>query len=147
MEKALAKKPKLDKNAIKEKLTKAFYEIAQKELIYIEIHKEYISDLSIAFPELTEKDCVLKGTYVHLKKEYDSPAQRIFKKLPKIHLPEQFDVVTFAHELGHHFAYKENNDETEFAANKYAVYLFKQLLTEEEFELFEIDFFIRDIKV
>jgi len=147
LKKALAKKPKLDKSIVEKKLIDTFYEIAQKELIYIIVHKNNSSNLNKDFPELVEEGDALKGTYVHLKKEYDSPAQRIFKKLPKIHLPEKLDVITFAHELGHHFSVKENNDETEIAANKYAIYLFKQLLTEEEFELFEIDFLIRDIKV
>lgn len=143
----MAKKPKLDKSIVEKKLIDTFYEIAQKELIYIEIHKECMSNLNTVFPEIVKENCALKGVYITIKKEYDSPTKRIFGKLPKIHLPEKIDVVTFAHELGHHFSIKENNDETEIAANKYAVYLFKQLLTEEELELFEIDFLIRDIKV
>jgi len=54
------------------------------------------------------------------------------KTLPSINLTKDYNVFTLAHELGHHFCVKKNNDRSELAADNYILEIAKQCLTPKE---------------
>ena len=77
------------------------------------------------------------GAYIHVTNSTE--LENNDKKYPRIYLTKKpsvkfhinsfnqtINVMTFAHELGHHFSIKENNDRSEKAADRYAIKLFKE---------------------
>jgi len=118
---------------IEEKFYKKLLTVCKKEQIYINFY-DNIYELN----EIKEEEYKLKnlstgklavGRYVHLKPHYDSPLNRVNYKLPEIKLiKEENNVWTFAHELGHHFCVKNNDDDSEKGANRYIKTLAKQHL-------------------
>jgi len=74
-------------------------------------------------------------TYIPIEKLKHVDPEILLKcqeKLPSISLTKNYNVFTLAHELGHHFCIKKNNDRTELAADNYIFELAKQCLTPKE---------------
>ena len=124
---------KKDRYAFRKHMT----EICKKEKIYLH-YCDNIDDLNhILNTEMSfnESEKAL-GIYCNLKGSTD--IENIIKKYPRIYLSKKplniaidsfnqtINVMTFAHELGHHFAIKENNDRSERAADRNAVKLFRE---------------------
>lgn len=58
---------------------------------------------------------------------------------PFISLTNNYDVFTFAHEIGHHFSLKYNYDRTETSADNYIFTLAKKYLTDIEIFILSIE--------
>jgi len=133
-------------------LRKFYYfldDLRKKENIFIEFHdsiKSLNKEKIATNPDLELGSCTV-GVYRYLKSEFDTPENRVIRNLPKIELlndkankknngkdfyPLSF-VWTYAHELGHHFAIKNFNDETEEKADEYVHTLATECFTDEEF--------------
>jgi len=104
--------------------------IAKKELIYLVYHD--------SLKELNDKNYVhddALGVYIY-PKTYMTPIELAVGKLPRIELSREhmfksrkkslLSLMTFAHEIGHHFSLKDKKDDSERAADMYAIKLLKE---------------------
>jgi len=123
--------------------------VRREEHIYFKMHNTIESlnaeDIS-KNPSYNNFAC---GRYTHLKKEFDTATKRQQHKLPLIELVKDSykdkatyglfsNVWVYAHELGHHFAIKTENDCSEIAANRWIEKLARQCFDEYEFAILEI---------
>lgn len=107
-----------------------------------ELNAEDIKDSSF------DKSNMAAGCYTYIKKMFDTPQKRLLNKLPLIELikesPEEIKnnelntVWVYAHELGHHFAIKEDDDTSEEAANRWIEKLARRCFNDYEIALLEV---------
>ncbi|NPV13081.1 MAG: hypothetical protein HPY57_15045 [Ignavibacteria bacterium] len=111
-----------------EKFHNFLMEKSQKELIYVKSY-DTIKDINVNVKNYSER---VFGRYVYITNA--TPIENFVKQLPRIEWCKEhmfgktktlFSLMTFAHELGHHYALKEN-DHSEKRADYYAVKLFKE---------------------
>ena len=88
--------------------------IRKQENIYLEMF-DTIEELN---PN-TAREEYAGGLYEYLKPEADTQEKRDKYKLPKIKLHKKSTALTYAHELGHHFALKERGDRSEELSDTY----------------------------
>lgn len=72
------------------------------------------------------------GLYEYYKPEYDTPAKRVLNQMPKICLCND-NVWVYAHELGHHFAIKLEQDTSEERADSFIKTFAEECFTPLEF--------------
>ena len=140
-----------EEEKVLEKFRSKLLGICEQEGIPIKLYDDIykLNDMS----PLADKETMLNaacGRYVYLndkgkelynqirdiEKTFGFPEGYAIKKTipeyPRIELIKDFDTYTLAHEVGHHFCIKENENHTEEAARNYIMTLAKQCLSPVE---------------
>lgn len=107
-------------------------DLAYQENIRIQFFKTKEELNNACFPSESESDKHSAiGVYTHIINKVTR--ETIYDDLyPCISLTFDYNVYTLAHELGHHFAYKNFKDRSEYIANSFIQTLAEQLLTNLE---------------